>query len=81
MSLELNKLNNKDILNVCVNSYRNSLERDVKDKYNKLCECCIKCDNVGYDLDLLHIRLENYKNSIDNLKRFNEFIEELKNAR
>lgn len=81
MSLELNKLNNKDILNVCVNSYRNSLERDVKDKYNKLCECCIKCDNVGYDLDLLHIRLENYKNSIDNLKRFNEFIEDLKNAR
>lgn len=81
MSLELNKLNNKDILNVCVNSYRNSLERDVKDKYNRLCECCIKCDNVGYDLDLLHIRLENYKNSIDNLKRFNEFIEDLKNAR
>ena len=81
MSLELNKLNNKDILNVCVNSYRNSLERDVKDKYNKLCECCIKCDNVGYDLDLLHIRLENYKNSIDNLRRFNEFVKELENAR
>lgn len=81
MSLELNKLNNKDILNVCVNSYRNSLERDVKDKYNKLCECCINCDNVGYDLDLLHIRLENYKNSIDNLRRFNEFIKELENAR
>lgn len=81
MSLELNKLTNKEILNKVVYSYRKSLENDVKDKYNKLCECCIKCDNVGYDLDLLHIRLENYKHSIDNLKRFNDFVKEFENGR